>query len=99
MKPIEQSAALPAYLKLPEPGSWNPSLKNLKMSLQPTGTTQATVARGTKIRRYTKTKVLKWRRESSFDIKKFHSLVLGRGSVPLDVLENVLRDRYEGKNI
>jgi uncharacterized protein (DUF885 family) len=37
--------------------------------------------------------------ESSFDIKKFHSLVLGRGSVPLDVLENVLRDRYEGKNI
>ena len=31
-----------------------PSLKSLKMSLQPTGATQAAVARGTKIRPHTK---------------------------------------------
>ena len=34
---------------------------------------------------------------ATFDIKKFHSLLLSRGSVPLDVLENVVKAEY-GEN-
>lgn len=35
---------------------------------------------------------------SRFDLKKFHSAVLGHGSVPLDVLEEVIRDHIKGIN-
>jgi hypothetical protein len=37
------------FTKLPDQGAGIPSLKNLKMSLQTTATTQARVARGSKI--------------------------------------------------